>query len=100
MAVKRLALLALYPLLVLALAYTALRYIVALVCNPDRACMIAYMIDETANVDANGPRNETISARAAKAAQHGAGWGCMLCWLLDRIQPNHCENAVENDHAT
>lgn len=96
---NRLGLLLLYPLLVLALAFTALRYLAAVIKSPDKAWSIAFMIDETANVDANGRIDETISARAARARYRGKAWGCILCWILDRIQRNHCEDALEHDDA-
>lgn len=40
-----------------------------------------------------GSYNETVSRRAAYARDAGAGWGCILCKWLDRINPGHCENA-------
>lgn len=91
---KSLGLLALYPLLVAALIYTALRYLTAVVGNPDKALNIARMIDETANVDANGRVDETISARAAKARNAHKHWGCILCRIPGWIQPGHCDKAL------
>lgn len=95
---RRLGLLALYPLLALGLAYTALRYLAAVFGNPDKALHIARMIDETANVDANGRVNETISARAAKARLAHKHWGCTLCRVLGWIQRGHCDKALADDH--
>lgn len=94
---KRLWLILLFPLLVLALFYTALRYLTCIIGNPSKAWNIALMIDETANVDANGRVDESISARAAKAMYGGRKWGCLLCWVLDRIQTNHCQNVLTDD---
>lgn len=94
---KRLGLIALYPLLVCALIYTALRYLTCVFGNPAKAWNIALMIDEAANVSVNGRIDETISARAAKAAYRGRCWGCVLCWVLDRIQRDHCQNALTDD---
>lgn len=94
---KRVALLLLYPLLVAGLVATAIRYLTCVALNPTKAWSIALMIDETCNVDANGRINETISERAAKAMFNRRRWGCLLCWVLDRIQPNHCENALADD---
>jgi hypothetical protein len=91
----RLALLALYPLLVFGLLYTALRYLTCVIGNTDKAWNIAKMIDETGNVDANGRVNQTISARAALAQQRGTKWGCVLCKLLNAIQTNHCEDSLK-----
>lgn len=93
---KRIALLALFPLLAFGLVYATLRYLMCAVGNTDKAWNIAFMIDQTCNVGANGPVDETISARAAKAAGRHETWGCLLCWLLDKIQPQHCEHALEN----
>lgn len=94
---KRLGLVLLSPLLALALIYTALRYLTCIIGNPAKAWNIALMIDETANVDANGRVDETISARAAKAMLAKRRWGCVLCWILDRVQTNHCQNALADD---
>lgn len=91
---SRIALLALYPLLVLALTYTALRYLAAVAANPRKALNIALLIDQTANVDANGRVDQSISLRAATAMRAGRRWGCLLCWLLDRIDPRHCETVT------
>ncbi|MDE2472859.1 MAG: hypothetical protein KGL35_30110, partial [Bradyrhizobium sp.] len=55
---------------------------------------VAYMVDETCNVDANGTVNWTISARAARARNSGSAWGCILCRILGWIQPGHCTKAL------
>lgn len=94
---RKLALIALYPLLVVALAYTALRYLTCILGNPGKAWHVALMIDETANVDANGRVDETISARAAKARNAHRHWGCILCRILDMIQKDHCDHALADD---
>ncbi len=36
----------------------------------------------------------TISARAAKARDQGARWGCVLCRVLDAIDPDHCDKSL------
>jgi hypothetical protein len=94
---RRLGLLLLYPLLLIGLAWTSLRYLGCVARNPDKAFRIALMIDETCNVDANGRVNETISARAAKARNAGRRWGCVLCRVLGWVQPRHCDRALAND---
>lgn len=91
---RRLALLALYPLLLFGLLYTAVRYLTCVIGNPDKAWNIALMIDETGNVDANGRVNQTISARAALARNANRPWGCVLCKLLDWVDTNHCTKAL------
>ena len=40
-------------------------------------------------------RVETISSRAGRARASGRVWGCVLCKILDDIQPNHCANAMK-----
>ena len=42
---------------------------------------------------------QTISARAATARINGHRWGCVLCWLLDRVQQGHCDKALDSDIA-
>lgn len=56
---------------------------------------IAIAIDQLANTVFGGKPHETISQRAAKARDTGQRWGCLLCGVLDRIQPNHCTNSLE-----
>lgn len=41
-----------------------------------------------------GASNETISERSAKARNAGRKWGCILCGLLDKVNPGHCDNAL------
>lgn len=52
------------------------------------------LLDETGNTLAGGSPNETISERAAKARKAGRRWGCVLCGLLNRINPGHCDRAL------
>lgn len=54
----------------------------------------AILLDEAANTILGGSPNETISERAAKARNAGRRWGCILCRLLNRINPGHCDNAL------
>lgn len=56
---------------------------------------IAIALDQLINTIFGGKYNETISKRAAKARNAGNKFGCLLCGLLDRIQPNHCSNSLE-----
>lgn len=52
------------------------------------------LLNEAANTILGGSPNETISERAAKARNAGRRWGCILCRLLNRINPGHCDNAL------
>lgn len=87
----------LWPLLVLACAYTLLRYWWAVVQNPRKALDIAEAIDVAANVSLNGQPETTISGRAGRARMRGRTWGCLLCWLLDRIDSGHCDRSVYDE---
>lgn len=40
-------------------------------------------------------RVETLSRRAGLARNDNKRWGCVLCRLLDRIHPGHCDRAVK-----
>lgn len=49
--------------------------------------------DRLGNASTNGRSNETISSRANRARSEGRRWGCVLCKILDSIDPNHCKNS-------
>lgn len=50
--------------------------------------------DQAANAAFGGSEDETISSRAGRAARRGDRWGCVLCKLLDRVDPGHCEKSI------
>jgi hypothetical protein len=52
------------------------------------------LLDQALNTLAAGSPNETISERSAKARNAGRKWGCVLCSLLDKVNPGHCDNAL------
>jgi hypothetical protein len=54
----------------------------------------AVLLDEATNTVLGGSPNETISERAAKARNAGRKWGCVLCKVLNWINPGHCDNAL------
>lgn len=93
----RLYLVLIYPLCLLASLLAALRMAWAIAANPARAWRMAVAHDQLANAAANGDEDETISSRAGKARRAGRRWGCLLCWLLDRIDPQHCDRNIEED---
>lgn len=62
-----------------------------------RAWRMAIAEDQAWNVPWGGDEDETISSRAGKAARRGARWGCVLCRLLDHIDPGHCARNIEED---
>ena len=53
------------------------------------------LLDELVNTVTLGSPEETVSSRAAKARNEGKRWGCVLCALLNRIQKDHCDKAIE-----
>lgn len=90
---ERLLLLLLTPLMVLALLAALLRYLWALLTAPTKAWGIARAFDRVFNVAANGSERETLSSRAERARREGRAWGCWLCRVLDRLEPDHCERS-------
>lgn len=69
----------------------------------DRAWPVAVANDQTLNaalVGRKGSEDETVSSRAGKAASKGKRWGCMLCRLLDKIDPGHCARNIEPDEGS
>jgi hypothetical protein len=69
----------------------------ALLAGSPRAWRLGVSYDQLANTAFGGSEDETISSRAYKASQQNRAWGCILCRLLDFIQPGHCLHAVEPD---
>lgn len=57
---------------------------------------VGLALDRLVNALLHGSAVETLSARAGRAAARGAWWGRAVCWLLDRLDPGHCERAVRN----
>lgn len=46
-----------------------------------------------------GREGITISSHSAIAAKKGKRWGCVLCKLLDKLDPGHCPAAIQADLA-
>ena len=80
---QRLFFLALIPLLLAGMALFWLRYLWAALFSPARALRLAISGDE----------DKTISHRAAIAREEGKRWGCVLCGLLDKLDPGHCDKS-------
>jgi hypothetical protein len=51
-------------------------------------------VDQFVNALLGGYADETISFRAAVARSNGERWGCVLCKLLDKIDPDHCAKTL------
>jgi hypothetical protein len=94
---KRLTLLALFPLLLLAVAWWAIKYIWAVAFAPAQAWKLAVSADQLANSAFNGNEDETISSRAGRHNQNNTDrecWAVWLCWLLDNLDKDHCEKNI------
>ena len=67
---------------------------------------ILIAVDQLLNAILGGSADETISSRCGKRlrAVKAAGTKCYLCgplcWLLDKIDPGHCDTAIEADEGT
>jgi hypothetical protein len=90
---KRLWLVLLLPVLLLALSWWLIKYLWAIAFAPSHAWTLAVSVDQTANAAFNGNPDETISSRAGRHV-NDEQWACWLCWLLDKIDPNHCEKSI------
>jgi hypothetical protein len=94
---NRLSLLALWALCQVAAGVASAWMLAASITGSRRAWTLAVAYDQLANAAFGGDEDETISSRAGKAAREGKRWACVLCRLLDRLDPNHCEKAIEPD---
>lgn len=94
----RLILIALFPLLVLAWLVWSLKYFWAVVFDTQHAWQLAVAKDQLANAAFNGDEDETISSRAGRAIRdkdkRNTWWACPLCWMLDKVDLNHCEKSI------
>lgn len=85
--------------ILMSLAGNAVALISALL-GSRRAWPVAVANDQALNaalVGKPGSEDETVSSRAGKAARAGKRWGCILCRLLDAVDPGHCDRNIEVD---
>lgn len=54
-------------------------------------------LDQLVNVIFGGEEDETVSSRIAKDRRRGRKFACVLCKILDWIDPDHCEKSIERD---
>jgi hypothetical protein len=54
-------------------------------------------LDQLVNVLFGGDEDETVSSRIAKDKARGRKFACVLCKLLDLIDKDHCDKAIEID---
>ena len=93
----RLSMLAIWGLCQIAAVIASVWMLVAALMGSRRAWTLALAHDQLANAALGGDEDETLSSRAGKAARQGKRWACVLCRLLDRLDPNHCEKSIEPD---
>lgn len=60
---------------------------------------ILIAVDRLFNAIFRGKDRETISHRAARARSQGKTWGCILCRLLDLVNPGHCDREIDDTSA-
>lgn len=63
--------------------------------NGRRAWTLAVAYDQLVNAAFGGSEDETISSRAGRARRQDKRWACVLCRLLDALDPGHCERSIE-----
>jgi len=94
---RRVLLLVLWALCQVASAVAALWMLASILAGGTRVWTIAVAYDQLANAAFGGDEDETISSRAGKARRRGKRWACLLCRLLDALDPDHCEKSIESD---
>lgn len=58
-----------------------------------------YNMDRAAASLFGAPPQETISSEIGRSALRGEWWGRVGNWALDRVQKDHCKNAVRRANA-
>lgn len=88
---KRLLLFAIWIVCALC-AVIALPYmLVCILVGSPRAWVIALGFDRVGNAMTGGIDGEYLSARAGRVRKEGRRWACILCRLLDKVDPGHCD---------
>ena len=90
---KKLALLGIWGLCGLAALTAWVWMLLALIVGSTRAWKLAVSFDQTMNAATGGEEDETISSRAARGRDSGIWRWCVMCKLLDAIQPDHCNKS-------
>lgn len=91
---RRIALLCLWALCVLAALLSALQMLWSVLVGSPKAWRLAKAFDRVANAATGGQDTETISSRAHRAVTEKRRWGCVLCRLLDRFEKDHCKKSA------
>jgi hypothetical protein len=91
---QRAALLGVWLVCIFGALVILLRMLTCVFTNPEKGWSIAIEIDQAGNRAANGSIAETISSRANRARAAGRRRGCVLCKVLDWLDPRHCEESA------
>lgn len=94
---RRVILLGLWLAATLAAVFALLWGLPAALAGSPRTVRIAVGADQTLNAALGGSEDETISSRAGKGARAGVWHWCLLCRLLDWLDPGHCQKSIEAD---
>ena len=91
----RLTALIILMLLTMASIIAYLHLILRFAFSPDeRAKEILIGLDVFCNAGMfGGSRWETVSSHACRERKRATWWALILGWVLDKIEPNHCEEA-------
>jgi hypothetical protein len=65
--------------------------LVSILVGSPRAWTIAKGFDRVGNASTGGDDSEYMSARAQRVRKEGRRWACILCRLLDKVDPGHCD---------
>lgn len=93
----RLILFGLWLVTLVAMLLALVMALLQLLAGSRRAVRVFVGADQTLNAAMGGSEDETISSRAGKGAQRGVWRYCLLCWLLDAVDPGHCKKSIEPD---
>lgn len=66
----------------------------AIIAGSPRAWRIIVAYDRVGNATTGGADTETISSRANRGRGEGRRTWCLLCRLLDRLDPDHCKRSA------
>ncbi|WP_054285752.1 hypothetical protein [Gulbenkiania mobilis] len=93
----RLILFGLWLASLLAVVMALVMSLMQLLVGNRRAVRVFVGADQTLNAALGGSEDETISSRAGKGAKRGVWRYCLLCRLLDLVDPGHCDRSLEVD---
>lgn len=87
----RMRLLGIWLVCLLCVVLAVLWMLVSILVGSPRAWTFAKGFDRVGNVMAGGLDTEYLSERAQRVRKEGRRWACILCRLLDKVDPGHCD---------